>query len=795
MADPSNRRGSLRIPRVRGGNSRNSSIRASALQYDDFRQPSAGAAAAHRLRHTSSRYSLNEQFAATRQEYELWDDDASSIFERVTNASEAGDTEGEKILVSSAEDFGVLYDGDAVTADPELRDWDYYDILCLPKDVELEQEQIRRAYYRLFLLFYPDSYPEHLRPIARLQFLRAQEAFEALIDPARRAQYDVKLFAEGGQASEDSYETAFQEAVRERIQSGIHTSSDLGIRIDATRVGRGAGSRWQRRDSSLKLLDYALSHSVAVDVPALRNFLQPQVSRLERLFKSAEVGELSEPTIALSTPTIAVTGSIYGVAESLVPTTLIFDRYQPLLPLPITRQRLIQLVENKLGPLVSLRYRQELINRSPPSPPDQFRWIKTAVEVDGDVLPEPSISSRLYHEVHLPQAREPTIIEASVKTSRHLSRTHPRLTLGIHQNLFRGTGFIRADSGDWVLDSVTSNRFFTDFSRMNPNMFSAEFPLKSAPTFELGFRTTPVARISESSITPLSESGIRGLDHEVNTSPDGTWAISASATPTSITGFLRYSKDLNPKLPFLPEDPATLPPSARIEVELCSNALQDQYIALRNLWSIGRFAKFGLELGLSMHNLHLSIYWSRLGQRISLPLLISPQAHISLSNVFWAAALPFTSLAALQLLLRRPRIRRKPEISEAKIQLSIARRRYEADHITVLLANPVEARQKRQMSLGGLVILSAKFGVVDEQAAWVGDVADVTIALASLVEDTGDNSHLVILKGVRKSRIPGFWDPAPGRGKVLRVEYSWKGDESVVEVQGREELVLPPKGQ
>ncbi|KAJ4169311.1 hypothetical protein NW754_016345 [Fusarium falciforme] len=240
-----------------------------------------GPAGSQALRGNSSRISLNslnEQFASTRQEYELWDDDGSSVYERLTNASEAGDPEtGEKILMSSADGFGLLYHADEAPSGPGLS-WDYYDILCLPRDgKELSQEQIRSAYYRLFLLFYPDSYPEHLRPIARQQFLRAQEAFETLIDPIRRAQYDLDHFlhVEDARRASSEYETAFKEAVRNRVQNGIQTSSDLGIRLDA--------SRSSIDHSGPRLLDFALSHSVTVDVPSLRKLVQPQVSRLEAL--------------------------------------------------------------------------------------------------------------------------------------------------------------------------------------------------------------------------------------------------------------------------------------------------------------------------------------------------------------------------------------------------------------------------------------------------------------------------------------------------------------------------------
>lgn len=834
MNDPGSRRGSLRVPRVRPnpGTSRASSVRSSGA-FDDFRLPSG--APGQPLRARSSRFSLNDQFAATRQEYELWDDDASSIYDRVTNASEAGDadTTTDRILVSSADGFGVVYDFANAGDGRENPARDHYETLCLPRDaVDLSPEQIRRAYYRLFLLFYPDSYPEDLRPIAHQQFLRAQEAFETLIDPARRARYDLgqfiqqESFQDENIASSSSYEASFKEAVRNRLQNGIQTSSDLGIRLDATRTGGGHGNNpWQRGSCRLKLLDFALSQSVSVEIPALRRVLQPQVSRLERKLSTFRekggdaVDSLSQPTIEASTPTLTVSGSVYGVAGnlSLMPAALLYDLYQPLLPLTIPRHRLIQLVENKLSPLVTLRYRQEFLNRAPRSSNKELHWVKSTIELDADVLPELSATSRLYHQIILPNFTEPAVVEASIQSSRHVPSTPPRFVLGLHQNVFHGTSFLRADSGDWALGAGESCRYFADFSKMNPNMFSSEFPLRTTPSLELGFKTEPIMHTTAPETSSNCERGIRGLDHELNTSKEGSWAVSASATPATVTGFVRYSRDLElpfqipsrpstplmPSIPSSPSPPPT-PSSARVEVELCSNAFQDRYLALRNLWSVGRFSRLGLEVGVSMHNLHVSVYWSRLGQRLSVPLLITPQPLSSPSLLFWTGALPFAGLATLQLFLHHrrstrsgPRSRRRTrrDLSPAATHMAIARNRYEADSVTVLLAQPVEARQKRQMALGGLVILGAKYGVFDQEGELSGEfVADVTIAIAALIDDSSANTGpgLVIPSSVRKSRIPGFWDPAPGKEKTLRVSYSYKGIEGTVEVRGREELILPP---
>ncbi|KAF4970517.1 hypothetical protein FSARC_2485 [Fusarium sarcochroum] len=805
----SSSRDSLRVPRVRPrrGVSRNSSVRSSA-NFDDLRLPSGGPAAAHALRAASSRFSLNEQFASTRQEFEFWDDDASSVYERTTNTSDVGDPEAnEKILVSSTEGYGLLSVENTVPS-LEGSDYNFYDLLCLPRDTqELSQDQIRDAYYRLFILFYPDSYPEHLRPIARLQFLRVQDAFETLIDPTRRAQYDLDQFLQAETAGTTSkYEAAFTEAVRNRIQNGIHTSSDLGIRLDASGSAND-GSR-------LQLLDFSLSHSVSVDLPAVQKLLQPQVTRIESLASTTEkevIESPSQPTVQVAAPTVTVTGSTYGVSRDLssVPTTLFYDRYQPLLPLAISRQRLIQFVEKKFAPLVTLRYRQEFLNRSPIASPDKLRWIKTAVELESDVLPEFSATSRLYHHFLLPNYSEPTTAEASIQSSLNTTLLQPRVALGLYQNLHHGTGFLRADSGNWTFGSNDYHRFLSDISQINPNTFNTETPLEAIPSLELGFRTGQSDRLSVpgSSDSPGDEGGIRGLDYEINSCKHGTWAVSASATPTSMAGFVRYSKDLT--LPF--QAPPTsldpgLPPAARLEAELCSNTFQDQYLALRNLWSVGHFARIGLEVGISLHNLHLSFYWSRLGQRLSVPLLIAPRSLLGSSVLFWAGALPFAGLAALQLGLgyrrRQQRASRshrrvRSDVSSTGTPVAIARHRYEADNITVLLAQSVEGRQKRQMSLRGLVILSAKFGIPgkDGSLATSEQVADVTIALAALINDSPDTNGpaLIIPRGVRKSRLPGFWDPAPGHDKVLRVEYSFKGNAGVVEVGGRDELILPPQ--
>ncbi|CZS76251.1 unnamed protein product [Fusarium graminearum] len=846
-------RESLRVPRARPHrSSRNSSVRSSARSSANYeeprhRHPSTGptsypaavpapyptnspysypsaANSSRSLRAASSRFSLNEQFAATRQDFNLWDDDASSIYDQGINEDdeedddedeEDEDKDGDKDEDEDEEDSDDDDSDDEDSEDDEkaalsstegnddtlheisnappvlqASDSNFYDLFCLPQGTqELSQQQIRNAYYRLFVLFYPDSYPARLRPIARQQFLRVQNAFETLIDPVRRAQYDVDQFVQAEETGsvKSEYETAFDEAVRDRIQGSISTNSDLGVRLDASESTSGR--------PKLQILDFALSHSVTIELPGMQKLVQPQIARIESFTSKNEkeaAESLSQPGVQVATPTVTITGSTYGISKDLssVPTSLL----------------LMQLVENKFAPLATLQYRQEFINRKLSPSPEKFRWIKTAVELEADVLPELTARSRLYHHFLLPKFTEPTIAEASIQSSRDSTEFQPRVALGLYQNLRHGTGFLRADSGDWAFGTEQYSRFFSEHSTINPAFFNAEAP-GATPSIELGFRTGQSDRLPApgSSDTPGDEGGIRGLDYEINTCQHGTWAISASASPVSAAGAIRYSKDL--VLPF--QAPPTsldpgMPAAARLEAELCSNRFQDQYLAVRNLWSVGRFTRIGIEIGMSIHNLHLSVYWSRLGQRLSVPLLIAPRSLLGPDILFWAGALPFAGLAAVQLGLSyrrqqtaRSHRRSRLDIASTDKPVAIAQHRFEADNITTLLAQPVEVRQKGQMTLKGLVILSARFGVPSEDGSLVpGDeVADVTIAVAALISEPSyaNGPALVIHQGVRKSRLPGFWDPAPGQDKVLRVEYQFKGEAGSIEVSNRDELVLPPQ--
>ncbi|KAK1690121.1 hypothetical protein BDP55DRAFT_649722 [Colletotrichum godetiae] len=824
MADSPSRSGSLRVRRTRGGPSRNSSARSSAAWEDySYLHPSSGSyqqqlpqhaqqQLPHALRSASSRFSLNEQFAATRQEYEFGDDDASSILERMTLASDVGDES--TIAVSTGGDATQDIDGAEVG--------DYYDLLCLAKDPTLTPDQIRRAYHRLLLYLHRDGLPENLHGVAQPYFNQVQRGFETLIDPYRRALYDASRLRDATNAhdlplDEDyryAYDVSLKEQLRQRAEDVVQTSSDLGIRFDASKA--------LQRGSAVTPLDFTLSHSVTVSLPVLGRLIErtaaskaQRVSSVSKRVPSialnesdeAGVDQPQESMIFLPPPQVTLTGSVYGIVEEIyrVPLPLLADRYQPLLPLTIPRKRIIQLAEQRPCPLISLKFRQDIIHRTA-----EDRIAQTSIEVETEALPEASLTARVSHPIHLPNDPDPILLEGSLKSGQPWTQAAPRLGLGIHRWMGAGTAYAIADSGDWSVWPGETIKLFTDFSQVSKNQLLAEFPMKTSASFEVGFTTSP-ERVPSTAHedSPRGECGIRGLDHESTITNDGSWTVSASLTADTIGGYLRYGKDM----PALRSASSSNPPT-RFELELCTNTLLDRHLAVRNLWPVGRFSKLGLELGVSLHSLHLSLYWSRLSQRLSIPLLLSPRAEYTPTVFFYAAAVPLLAFAARHFYSSyssssgRAKRTGRGVMAEVDLQAYVARKRAAADDIAVVLSGAVEARQRVERQRGGLVILSAKFGVRGDGEGqreagdgedegdgdgdpdcWAAEeVADVTVAVAALVED----GRLRIPAGVRKASLLGFWDPAPLRRKALHVRYLWRGRESTVEVVGRDELVLPP---
>lgn len=371
----------------------------------------------------------------------------------------------------------------------------------------------------------------------------------------------------------------------------------------------------------------------------------------------------------------------------------------------------------------------------------------------------------------------------------------------------------------------------------------------SPPTVEVGYRLSDsgdevMGMPSGRPFTKQARSGLRRLHDDidlVDAGKGGSWTISGAVTTGGVAGYLRYGRDLFTSRSSFTGLEGSTPSSTswaerlgfRMEAELTTQKMKNDivfggpqwrtseicHLAVRGIKKIGKSSKAGLELGVSSasNSIVLSLYLSpQNNSRFIFPVMLfrdNPLMDQRFSTsctkmLFWTAFLPALGLAAIDYILSRnpvetsdPQNLKKTKRARNKardhVQRRIAQCRAEADDLVAMLVQPVLHRQRLQREDGGLVILEAKYGVLlDPNSAcsptpnWAApeDVADVTVAMAALVDDEG---KLRIPEGLRKSKLVGFWDPKPGSTKWLVVRYVYGGREAIRAAAGRKELSLP----
>ncbi|CAG8463900.1 2826_t:CDS:10 [Paraglomus occultum] len=187
--------------------------------------------------------------------------------------------------------------------------------------------------------------------------------------------------------------------------------------------------------------------------------------------------------------------------------------------------------------------------------------------------------------------------------------------------------------------------------------------------------------------------------------------------------------------------------------------------------------EFGYPNGI-MYRLRVS----RLGQRVTIPFIISPDLDLKL--VFWLTAIPLATTIILDQAILKPQRKKKradklAAIREYHAEL-ISTRKREAEESQRLLRPTVERKIASEREKDGLIIVEALYGNLrklnDGITTEGGEVFDVTVAVQALVHD----SQLVIPGGRSKSSIMGFYDPCLGEKKQLRIKYLFKRKEHEV---------------
>jgi DnaJ homolog subfamily C member 11 len=795
--------------------SRNSSARSSAAYHDDYLLPQGhGVYGAPSLRSVSSRFSLREQFATTRKDYEFGFDDAS-LFERSTLASEAvGDVSEGLTLLGPVIDPSSALQGRG--------GFDYYDLLVLPPNPS--PQAIRRAYYRLFVLLYPNSHPPRSRSAARAYLDLVQTAFETLINPERRLM--IQLDGSSPPSTSPDENIFFQHRHRELLRyllyeqaASDHGSLELGLQLHGGPTAHLSTASAKGSRPLLNPLDFVMSQSFTTPLPDLEE-LFGRVARLAAILvaqvkakayglpqeQSDDHDKLPQPlTLASQRTFLTIKGSVYGLVEEItsLPGPVLADPYHPCIPTHVPRERALQLLDGRIQPRITVKIQHEL----PPSVAGQDESTKSSgiygpgaiVELESEILPDPALAVGVSKEVTLPRDSRPSLLQLSARCSPW-NRSLPRIGATLQRPWIGGFVQCKVESGDWALQPDQTCRPFTQVSVLSRRLVNLSPPMRLTPRIELSYRAPSSLESATASLADRSPTqSLRDLDarmgrHGGNT--QGFWTLSTTAEPHCLGASLKYGVDasrLYSQLDALIRRDTTAEAKAthlgkgvRMEAELVSSTLWSRFIALRCLKRIGRFSKVGLEFSMGTYNLHLALYWSRLGQSVRLPILVSSGSSFSPRLLFWTTVVPFSGLAVWECAQYwRQRVGSKRRARNGATQ--VQERRAEADDLAILLSFNVENRQEVEREEHGLVILSAKYGVKTGESWGLEEVADVTTAVGALVDD----GQLYIPSNVNKSNILGFWDPAPHATKTLHVRYQFQGKEGTVEVIGQEPLSLP----
>ncbi|MEW6442881.1 MAG: molecular chaperone DnaJ [bacterium] len=145
----------------------------------------------------------------------------------------------------------------------QARQKDYYGILGIPKDADLEM--LKRAYRRLAKKFHPDHRPEDA--LAEERFKEVLEAYEVLKDPRKRIRYDAAFFGAGRSSNGDAAWGGEQPASEESARRGADFVGDVFEHLRRRMESRGRRGGDLRYHLSLSLEEAALGLSRVIHVP------------------------------------------------------------------------------------------------------------------------------------------------------------------------------------------------------------------------------------------------------------------------------------------------------------------------------------------------------------------------------------------------------------------------------------------------------------------------------------------------------------------------------------------------
>lgn len=728
---------------------------------------------------------------------------------------------------------------------------DYYTLLGLSRDQNPTDAQIRAAYHRLSLAFHPDKQPPYLKNAAEGHFTRLRRAYETLIEPRKRVIYDLEgeegvqaeyglggAMGPGGEAERQvsqvkvmapsEFKKWFLGVMRGRErralealvehETNFHIGLDAaGIFTDAVKVVENGDDEITFPLEPLRLTDIGVTSSFSVPLPQLAALLEKPIPTFKQLTSwttstingEEEEEEEEQPpswtdSLLPTTPSLTLTGGIHGEVD---------QRFAILDPIrvagrsiPINDSYYTMTTQNlTLGASISHTF-PELPDAPPNSLAEKFQGFN--VEVEANILPHPSnFTLGLGKAISFASDTRPFYLGTKfiVRDSPHI------LPPEVQVQLTRQLG-IKGDKTAFLIWHSGERQWPSSFA----GLLSPFIPLEwisldyvarwqtmgqAAAIMRLGILFTKPTVIDEEHPELQSDSA-----------DNNTTSVALTAQPNALGVELKHSFDLFSQFSQPPirsrilnsgdsaSPESRTPPlkSRGVKVDLAASVSLPVTLnaSLTGRRKFGNFTTMGLSIGVNQNlGLHLSVSWERLGQSISLPVAMLPLDEMTSNSILMAIGVPWVGYTALEFLYLRPRDARKRQRlikqQRKKLRADVKRRREEAEQAVELMAQSVARRQSVEDADSGLVIMEARWGVLSKDEGsgkWEeGKVVDVTIALAALVDD----GQLGLARGLDKSRLIGFWDPAPLERKMLSVDYLFGGKQHHVEVSGGKGLVLP----
>lgn len=592
---PGGRRSGLR----NSSRSANSSARSSAAferDYDQHLQPHSQPYSNRynpSLRSVGSRFSLSDQFAATRREYEFGFDDAASL---ITTDAEA--EAGQDDTLAGAGSFdGVVINAPAshrgsgsILRQSELVTIprSYHEILSLPPGDEACEEDIRRAYFRLCDILRSETIPVQHKELAGQYLDQVQAAFESLISKHGEDDDDESLpddEVEDSEAEgEDDINGDVRQARRENAQLVRVIRRQQERESTEARLNLDAQSIAPLKDHRLPLpAILCLSQSSITSLPAVSQFLQPRIRQIRQALASNTPRgsvNMAKSQLYCTTPTVTLTSSIFAMSE--MDSCLAPRRAQGLRPDlgPYALPKDQHLQWSPLGYALALNFklRQELFIRGAGlSEAALRRTLPDAVlEIETDAINAASLTVRASHVLRLggdkgksDHLSEPLHTEASISATRVWpgASYKPRVGLGFHRHVGGrngGTLFACADSGTVSLwESLASSSFWNRSGRKTLERDStgatwrkymdylSQLPsYYSPPTLEVGYKFGSVSEDtlglrSGRAFTKPPGSGLQRLRDNVCLSGPknkGSWTVSGALTAGGVAGYVRFGR-------------------------------------------------------------------------------------------------------------------------------------------------------------------------------------------------------------------------------------------------------------